>query len=203
LRRALQAIEVHEGDNFHFGYRGEGSVVGLQQLGETLGFRTEVSPPLMFAHSPVSSSRVRSCIIDGKLAEARHLMGRSFAIRSTPAKGRGYGARYTVPTINLAPYAGLLPADGVYVTEMRIDGETFQAVTNVGHRPTFGTDSFAVESHILDFHPLALSEDTVLDLTFLRRLRGEKKFDSPEALKAQILVDVQRARRWFHLRSVL
>jgi riboflavin kinase/FMN adenylyltransferase len=203
LCQALHAREVHEGDNFQFGYRGEGSVTGLAELGAELGFGTVVSPPLLFAGTPISSSRVRASIAAGRLAEARHLLGRSYFVRSTPAPGRGYGTRYTVPTINLAPYAGLFPAHGVYVTELRIGAEIFHAVTNVGVRPTFGVDSFAVESHILNFTPIDLNEATPLDLTFQCRLRAEQKFDSPEALKAQILRDVARARRWFALRDAL
>ena len=129
--------------------------------------------------------------------------GGTFSIDSTPASGRGYGTRYTVPTINLASYPELLPANGVYVTTLRIGGgveaETFEAVTNVGNRPTFGADSFAVESHLLNFHPVDLSESTPLRLTFLKRLRAEQRFPSPEALVGQIRTDVLRARRYFNL----
>ena len=203
LCQTLHAVEVHEGDSFQFGYRGEGSVTGLKELGTEFDFRTVVSPPLSFAGKAISSSRVRSSIADGKLAEARHLLGRDYFVRGIPAPGRGYGNRYTVPTINLAPYAGLLPAHGVYVTENRIGKETFQSVTNIGVRPTFGVDSFAVESHILNFHPLELAESTPIDLTFHFRLRAERKFASADELKAQILQDIARARRWFHLRPVL
>jgi riboflavin kinase/FMN adenylyltransferase len=203
LKNTLHAVEVHEGDNFQFGYKGEGSVAGLQQLGSEMGFRTVVSSPTMFAGQPISSSRLRRSIAAGRIAEARHLMGRSFYVRSTPAHGRGYGSRYTVPTINLAEYPGLLPANGVYVTEMNIAGETFQSITNVGNRPTFGEDSFAVETHLLNFHPIALMEDTPLQLTFYRRLREERRFASPDLLKAQIQRDVKQAQRWFHLRAAL
>ena len=118
-------------------------------------------------------------------------MGRSFSVRSTPARGRGIGTRLTVPTINLAPYDELLPANGVYVTRLKIGSgsttEIFDAVTNAGNRPTFGEDSYAVESHLLNFRPIDLAEDTPLELCFLSRIRSEKRFASPEALKAQIL----------------
>jgi riboflavin kinase/FMN adenylyltransferase len=96
-----------------------------------------------------------------------------------------------------------LPANGVYVTTLRIgdgpEAETFEAVTNVGNRPTFGADSFAVESHLLNFHPVDLTENTPLRLAFLRRLRAEQRFSSPEALRDQIRMDVTRARRYFDL----
>jgi len=122
---------------------------------------------------------------------------------STPASSRDYGTRYTMPTINLAPYAELLPANGVYITTLTIgtgqSSETFDAVTNVGNRPTFGADSFTVESHLLNFHPIALDEHTPLTLTFLRRLRPEIRWPDPEALRDQIGRDVATARHYFSL----
>jgi riboflavin kinase/FMN adenylyltransferase len=103
-----------------------------------------------------------------------------------------------VPTINLAPYAELLPAIGVYVTKLAVEGaRVFQGVTNVGNRPTFGADSFAVETHLLDFEPIALDESTPLELSFLHRLRDERRFESPEALRAQIQLDVAEAKKIF------
>jgi riboflavin kinase/FMN adenylyltransferase len=127
------------------------------------------------------------------------MLGRPFAILSTQARGRGIGTRLLVPTVNLAHYDGLLPAFGVYVTRLKVAGRVFQAVTNVGNRPTFGEDSFAVESHILDFEPVEMDETTPIELKFLLRLRGEIRFPSPEALKAQIFRDVARAERYFRL----
>jgi riboflavin kinase/FMN adenylyltransferase len=82
---------------------------------------------------------------------------------------------------------------------MTIGGRRFQAVTNVGNRPTFGEASFAVESHILNFEPIDLDEQTPVELEFLLRLRGEIEWPSPEALKAQIFKDVAKAKRYFRL----
>ncbi len=76
-------------------------------------------------------------------------------------------------------------------------------MTNVGNRPTFGADSFAVETHLLDFEPVDLGETTELEMTFLKRLRAEKRFDSPELLKDQIGKDVRTALRWFGLMDLL
>jgi riboflavin kinase/FMN adenylyltransferase len=108
-----------------------------------------------------------------------------------------------VPTINLATYAELLPANGVYITTLTIgsgaSSETFDAVTNIGNRPTFGEDSFTVESHLLNFHPIALDEQTQLTLTFLKRLRPEIRWPSPEALREQIGRDVAKATRYFNI----
>lgn len=209
LRDRVQAIEVHEGESFRFGYKAEGDTNNLEELGRSLGFSVRVYVPRPVRGAAISSSRVRTLLAAGEVSQARALLGRPFAVESTPAHGRGFGTRYAVPTINLAPYPELLPGHGVYVTTLRVGpengsaAETFQAVTNVGNRPTFGADSFAVESHLLDFHPIALSAETPLRLRFLRRLRAERRFDSPEELKSQIMKDVARARRYFGLCAVL
>ena len=199
LRDALHATEVHEGENFRFGRDASADIATLSTLGVELGFTVHPHPAQVWRGIPISSSRIRTAIQQGDMRTARQLLGRPFAIESTPAPGRGYGSRYTVPTINLAPYTELLPENGVYITCMQIGSERFQAVTNVGNRPTFGADSFAVESHLLDFHPLALEETTPLTLHFLDRIRAEIRWSSPEALKAQIGRDVARARHYFAL----
>jgi riboflavin kinase/FMN adenylyltransferase len=147
----------------------------------------------------ISSSAIRELLAAGDLKRARWMLARSFSVLSTPARGRGIGTRLLVPTVNLAAYAAQLPAFGVYVTRLTVAGRCFQAVTNVGNRPTFGEASFAVESHILDFEPIELDERTPVELEFLFRLRGEIEWPSPEALKAQIFKDVARAQRYFRL----
>ena len=207
LSDSLHAVEVHEGETFRFGHRAEAGIDSLSQIGHKLGFLVRAYEPYILRGAAVSSSRIRTLVAAGTLDQARALLGRSFSIRSTPASGRGYGTRYTVPTINLAPYKELLPAHGVYITTLRVGtGEharTFRGVTNSGNRPTFGADSFAVETHLLDFEPIALDETTPLELTFLRRLRGEQRFPTPEALRAQIGLDVRRAQRYFALCDTL
>jgi riboflavin kinase/FMN adenylyltransferase len=204
LRDALHAVEVHEGETFRFGYQAEADIAGLSELGRELGFGVKTYVPCIARGAAISSSRIRGLIAAGNLYETRALLGRSFAILSTPASGRGYGTRYAVPTINLAPYPELLPAHGVYVTTLRIgDERVFRGVTNVGNRPTFGADSFAVESHLLDFEPVDLTETTPLELTFLRRLRAEHRFESTEALRDQIQRDVRKALRFFALSDAL
>jgi len=203
LHRALHAAEVHEGENFRFGYQAEVGIDGLEQLGRDLGFGCCVYTPRTLRGHVVSSSRIRELISTGDVRHARALLGRPFAILSTPASGRGYGTRYTVPTINLAPYPELAPAHGVYITTLTIgegaQAETFESVTNVGNRPTFGADSFSIESHLLNFHPIDLTEQMPLELAFLDRIRPEIRFPSPEALREQIGRDVTRARRYFNL----
>jgi riboflavin kinase / FMN adenylyltransferase len=199
----MHAIEVHEGYNFRFGHKAEGNIERLTEFGNKLGFTVVAHEPIRWDDLVISSSNVRAVVLSGKVETARHLLGRPFSIDSYPGKGRGFGAKYTVPTVNLAHYKELTPALGVYVTEMRINGEDFEAVTNVGNRPTFGADSFAIESYILNFHPIELSSDMPVRLTFLYRLREERKFETVEALKEQILRDAARAQRYFRLRAGL
>lgn len=203
LCRRLRTTELHEGENFRFGYKAEGGIDTLHALGTRFGFRTVCYPPLCLRGGAVSSSRIRTLVAEGRVSEARGLLGRPFAMRSRPASGRGYGTKYAVPTINLAPYGELLPGHGVYCTSLRVGNEEFAGVTNVGVRPTFGADSFAVETHLLDFHPVDLTEETELELRFFLWLRGEMRWSSAEALKAQIGRDVRRAKRYHALRGVL
>jgi riboflavin kinase / FMN adenylyltransferase len=203
LQQTLHVKELHEGETFRFGYQAEAGVESLEALGRELGFSVKVYAPRGIRGHAISSSRVRQLIAAGDVSHVRALLGRCFAIRGTPASGRGYGTRYTVPTINMAAYAELLPDNGVYITSLTVgtgpSSETFDAVTNVGNRPTFGEDSFTVESHLLNFHPIALEEQTPLTLTFLQRLRPEMRWPSPEALREQIGRDVLKARRYFSL----
>jgi riboflavin kinase/FMN adenylyltransferase len=197
LAGRLLAREVHEGENFHFGHKAEGTTQKLQELGRELGFQVKAYPVMIVRGIPVSSSQVRALLSTGKASLARRLLGRVFSITGAPGRGRGYGHRYTVPTINLSRYDDLVPGDGVYFTRTRVDNETFDSVTNVGLRPTFGDESFAIETHLLNFHPIDVTAQTEVEISFLRWRRPEIKFPSIDALKEQIGKDVRRAQRYF------
>jgi riboflavin kinase / FMN adenylyltransferase len=199
LARHAKAKEVHEGANFHFGHKAEGNVEKLKEFGKKHGFEVKVYPEMRIRGDAVSSSRIRELLRVGNVARAQRLLGRAFSVVANPGRGRGYGHKYTVPTINLTHYEELAPADGVYITRTRIGEERFDSVTNVGNRPTIGEPSFAIETHLLHFHPVELAPETEVEICFLRRLRGEIKFPSVDALRAQIARDVGRARRYFHL----
>ncbi|MGD0825688.1 MAG: bifunctional riboflavin kinase/FAD synthetase [Terriglobales bacterium] len=197
LKKRLRAREVHEGYNFHFGHKAAGNIQMLRELGREMGFEVHDYPEMRLRGENVSSSHIRKLLSEGRVNRARHLLQRPFSILSTAGRGRGYGARYTVPTINLSHYDELVPKHGVYITRTRVGGECFDSVTNIGNRPTFGNDSFAIESHLLNFHPIQLSAETEVELHFLDRLRDEIKFPSVEALKEQIGRDVGTAQKYF------
>jgi len=200
LKKGLHAREVHEGYNFHFGHKAAGNISVLRDLGREMGFEVHDNPEMRLRGEPVSSSHIRKLLCEGRVSRARHLLARPFSILSTPGRGRGYGSKYTVPTINLSRYEELVPKDGVYITRTRVGSgqksECFDSVTNIGNRPTFGADSFAIESHLLNFHPLELSAETEVEVHFLDRLRDEIKFPSVEALKEQIGRDVRKAQSY-------
>ena len=199
LKKRLHAREVHEGFNFRFGHKAAGDIATLSEFGREMGFEVKVYPEMKLRGETVSSSQIRKLIAAGRVSRARHLLARPFCILGVPGRGRGYGSKYTVPTINLARYEELVPEDGVYVTWTRVGAERFDSVTNVGNRPTFGAELFAIETHLLNFHPIELTPDTEVEICFLQRLRDEIKFPSVEALREQIARDVKKARRYFHL----
>ena len=197
LKKSLHACEIHEGYNFHFGHKASGNIETLRELGREMAFEVHDYPEMRLRGESVSSSHIRHLLLDGRASRARHLLTRPFSILSTAGRGRGYGSKYTVPTINLARYEELIPKHGVYVTRTRVGGDCFQSVTNVGNRPTFGADSFAIESHLLNFHPLEVNADTEVEIHFLDRLRDEMRFPSVDDLRAQIAKDVAKAGRYF------
>ena len=198
LAAALGARAVVVGDNFRFGNKKRGDTRLLKTLGERLGFFTEVVPAVSCRGMRVSSSGLREIVAAGEVARSRRLLMRPYALEGDVVPGRGVGSKKTVPTLNLAPRSELVPKVGVYVTRTTDlnDGRAWESVTNVGYRPTFGADSgLSIETFLLN--PLEGEAPRSIRVEFLRRLRDERKFESPEALKAQILKDVTRARAYF------
>ncbi|HUB52909.1 MAG TPA: bifunctional riboflavin kinase/FAD synthetase [Terracidiphilus sp.] len=203
LVAALKTSGIHEGENFRFGYRAAAGVSELAEFGREFSFTVTAHTAVHVRGLEVSSSAIRALVAAGDMRRARWMLGRPFTMLSTQARGRGVGSRLLVPTVNFAEYSGLTPAMGVYVTRLNVCGRAFEAVTNVGNRPTFEGVGFGIETHILNFEPVEMGEDTPLELEFLMRLRGEQKFSSTEALKTQIIKDVGRANRYFRRRKTV
>lgn len=198
LAGRLHVKEIHEGSNFHFGHHAEGNVDKLAEFGRELGFKVHIYPQQYLHREHVSSTRIRQVVAEGNVRLARQMLARPFSMLGNAGRGRGYGHRYTVPTINMARYDELVPAHGVYITWTRVGTECFDSVTNVGNRPTFGPDSFAIETHLLNFHPIELTPETEVEIYFLDHIRPEIKFPTVEELRIQISKDVHKARRYFH-----
>jgi riboflavin kinase/FMN adenylyltransferase len=198
LVKALGARAVLVGDNFHFGHKQAGNVKVLAELGRKFGFETEIVPAVTWRGRVVSSSSIRELIRAGNASLAARLLQHAYGLEGEVVSGRGVGSKQTVPTLNLATSAEVIPASGVYITRTRdqADGREWNSVTNVGYRPTFGaSDQLSIETFLLD--PLAGETPLRIRVEFLRRIREERKFDSPEALRGQILKDVRAAQDWF------
>jgi riboflavin kinase/FMN adenylyltransferase len=197
LVEKLAARLVVVGENFRFGHRQAGNVESLQGLGRTCGFEVRTVPPVAHRGERVSSSRVRQLVSEGQVARAAGLLGRPFSLEGRVIHGHGVGASQTVPTLNLAPDTEVLPARGVYVTCAEDAGSArrWPAVTNVGYRPTFEGTDLSIETFLL--RPAGGPDPARLRLSFWRRLRDEKKFDSPETLRRQILRDAAQAEKFF------
>jgi riboflavin kinase/FMN adenylyltransferase len=199
LAGRMSARAVLVGDNFRFGCRQAGDIRTLASLGERLGFVVETIQAIRFRGQVVSSSAIRGLIAEGRVALAKRLLGRPYALEGRVVSGRGVGSKQTVPTLNLETSAEVIPARGVYAT--RANGA--DAVTNIGYRPTFGdSHALTIETFVLGAAP-DLGETDPLTVEFLARLREERKFDSPEALKARILFDAGAAARYFRRSKAL
>jgi riboflavin kinase/FMN adenylyltransferase len=189
----LGARAVVEGDNFAFGHNREGTVEMLHQLAEAAGIETEVIAAIDVDGEAVSSSRIRRLLRDGDVALARQLLARPYRLRGRVVHGAGRGDSLGFPTANLADVDTLVPAEGVYAAVCMIDGQPQPAAVNIGGNPTFGETEIKLEAHLIDLRQ-SLYEET-LPLDFLARLRGTRKFDGIEALKAQIGRDIAATRR--------
>jgi phosphoribosyl 1,2-cyclic phosphate phosphodiesterase len=197
LVRDLQVRAVLVGENFHFGHRQVGDVKLLRELGMRRGFDVVVIPPVSYRGEIVSSTYIRKAIADGDVSHAARLLGRPFVLTGEVVKGAGVGRRFTFPTLNLVPEQELLPAQGVYVTRTRLEGEskTRRSVTNIGIRPTFYGSGVTIETHLLNF-----SEEIApkrIEVHFWKRLRSERKFNGPDELRVQIAKDIANADRFF------
>jgi riboflavin kinase/FMN adenylyltransferase len=197
LVRGLHVRAVLVGENFRFGHQQAGNVALLRELGARHGFAVEIIPPVALDGEVVSSTAIRREIAAGNVTHAARLLGRPFALTGEIVGGTGTGRRFTFPTLNLKPEQELLPARGVYVTRTLLEDEikTRRSVTNVGMRPTFNGASLSVETHLLDFSGEVTAKR--MEVRFWKRLREEKKFASPEELRAQIARDIAAARRFF------
>jgi len=198
LVERLGARAVLVGDNFRFGCRQAGDTRTLEALGCQLGFELEIAPAVTCRGQVVSSSGIRKLLCEGRMGLANRFLGRPYALDGNVVSGRGVGSKQTVPTLNLATGGEVIPARGVYVTRTHdLDSSrAWTSVTNVGYRPTFGeSDQLSIESFLLD--PLTGDAPGRIRVEFLARLRSERQFESPVALKAQILRDVRAAQSYF------
>lgn len=193
LVRALGVREVVVGFNHTFGRGARGTAALLRELGARFGFVAHVLPPLQVNGQTVSSSAIREALWEGDVVRAKRFLGRPYSVPGPVLRGAGRGRTLGFPTANLRPDRPLILAAGVYAARASWDGGSADAVVNVGYRPTFGENQYWVEAYLLDFSGDLY--DRKLTLDFVERIRPELKFPGVEALKRQVLDDVETARR--------
>ena len=192
-RIGMQAIIV--GQDYSFGRHREGNIELLQTLGAELNYDVMVADWITAAHGSkgrISSTRIRKLVMDGRLSEARQLLGRHYQIRGTVIEGRNRGGKLLgFPTANIQLHDELCPKTGIYAVTIDLEGQMLQGVANIGYSPTFDDHVFTVEVHILDFEADIYGRK--IKVNFLKRIRDEKKFNSLDALSSQIRKDIEVA----------
>ncbi len=188
------------GDDFRFGKERRGDFAMLQRAGAKHGFEVVTMHTFEIGGSRVSSTRIREALHAGDLALAEQLLGRPYRMCGRVAHGNKLGRTIGFPTANIFLHRKETPVDGVFAVEMfGIEGEPVPGVANVGTRPTVDGTRSLLEVHLFDFAADIYGEYVFVD--FLHRIREERRFESFDALKAQILLDAESARNYFSLRT--
>lgn len=197
ISKALNMKYVVVGDDFRFGHKRAGDYHTLQQYEKEFGYKTIVLDKLKDSNRDISSTYVREKIADGNIKKANQLLGYRYFIKSEIVHGKKLGRRIGIPTINMIlPADKLLPPNGVYVTEVLVDGQSYMGVTNVGCKPTVSNESIVgVETYIDNFNQDIYGEKIVV--SFIDFIRPELRFASVEELKAQMLSDIEVAKKCY------
>lgn len=197
IQQHLGLHHLRVGYDFALGRNREGDAKKLTEIGIELGYTLEQIPPFNLGDQVVSSSRIRFLLGAGLVEEAAELLGRNFIVEGTVIYGDQRGRTIGFPTANLKIWEmRAIPAAGVYICRAVVNGITYNAVTNIGVRPTFEASPVPprVEAHLLDFQGDIYGESVHLE--FLSRLRGEQRFVSVDQLISQIHLDIEAARQF-------
>lgn len=192
----LHVAEVWVGANFLFGHDRAGNFSLLRLLGADCGFRAEKIDPVRYKDFVVSSTRIRRLVAEGRVDEAAALLGHHYAIDGVVVEGDRRGHEIGFPTANLRTDNALVPPNGVYATFVHLGDLVHRGITNIGVRPTFGgAAGVSIETHVLGAAIDLYGQP--LKLSFVLRLRDERRFESADALAAQIALDRDRAAALF------
>ena len=193
-----QLAAVGVGKNWRFGKNGSGNVELLSKYAARRDFKLAAVDELVMGNEVISASRIRRLIAGGKLDEAEKLLGYRYALVGTVSNGYGIaGTHLNCPTANIEPTAGVLPPDGVYSGIVTVEDKRYGAAVNIGVAPTYGRAADSrrrIEAHLLDFSGNLYGKRVHLNLG--EYLRCEQCFANEDALKKQILCDVENIRRW-------
>lgn len=194
LKKECGCVFAVCGFNFKFGYKAMGTA-GL--LSDLMNGNASIIEPITLDGETVSSSKIRQCIADGQIEKVNMLLGRNYSINSSVIHGKQLGRKLGVPTINQRIGADMaLLKKGIYTSRAYIDGQWFPSVSNIGVRPSVEDSSVVnCETYIIGFDGDLYGRE--IKVEFLKRLRDEKKFDSVDALKAQISADIEHTKEYF------
>jgi riboflavin kinase/FMN adenylyltransferase len=191
----LNLSKIWLGRDLRFGRARHGDAEDLIRWGSELGFGVGIVEPILVQGKRISSSRIRQLIQQGGVDEVQAMLGRYHFISGTVVRGHGRGRKIGFPTANLAAATELLPQDGIYATILEFQGRRWLSVSSVGHNPTFEEGAHTIEAYILDFAQDIYGEP--VKLSFVQRIREERKFAQIEDLVTQIDQDVLAARAIF------
>ncbi|UCC38499.1 MAG: bifunctional riboflavin kinase/FAD synthetase [Candidatus Aminicenantes bacterium] len=190
----LRAKAVIVGENFRFGKGREGDISLLNGLASRYNFQVFSFPSVKKDNMIVSSSMIRNLLEKGKVEKANLLLGRSYEIVGKVIKGKAIGKSLGFPTANIQSENEIVPS-GVFITSVAINAKTFPSLTNVGICPTFSQQETNIESFIIDFDQDVYGEKIKVD--FLKKIRDEMKFATPDELSSQIKKDLETAKAYF------
>jgi riboflavin kinase/FMN adenylyltransferase len=191
----LKAKKLWVGSDLRFGRGRKGSVEQLIGWGVEWGFEVSMVEPILVNGVRVSSSQIRGLIEEGRVDEARALLGRFHFVSGTVVEGNRRGRGLGFPTANIASRTEVIPSDGIYATLFHIGQERWLSVSSIGVNPTFGAGPRTLESFILDFDRDIYGES--IRVAFLQKIREEEKFADVASLIARIKDDVRRAHAVF------
>lgn len=192
LMNALRAKIVVVGANFRFGRDREANIDTLKSLGDRLGFTVFAEPLISADTAAVSSSRIRALLSQGDVQQAATLLGRPHEVSGMVTPDRHLGTSMGFPTINLSDINVMVPRNGIYAAFAKVDGNCFSAAVYIGTRPTQNA-GFSVEAYLLDFNGDLYGKQVTL--YFIKRVRGDMKFETTDGLIAQITRDVHAVRQ--------
>lgn len=183
------------GHDHHFGYKGEGNFETVNNCAESMGFRIEQVDGLKYGGNPVSSSGIREALLAGKIDEANNMLGYFYSLKGTVVRGKRLGKKLGFPTANIIPgyRYKLVPADGVYAVNVKVNYILYNGVLSIGKNPTINRNNKtkSVEVNIFGFNEDIYEKE--IEIIFRFRLREEKTFDTLEQLSSQISLDKKKA----------
>ena len=194
LVSTLNPKAVFVGYDYRFGYKAEGDINLLRELGKAKGFSVFATEEIIHNGISVKSTVIRHMIETGNISGANEFLGRMFTISGVVEYGFQNGRKIGVPTVNVGYNENMiLPENGVYSGYTKVGEKLYKSVINVGNNPTFNADKITVESHLLGFDGDIYGEK--VSVMFKNRIRDEKKFASIDELKRQIQTDIAEAER--------